>query len=589
MRKENSDFKTAFLSEAGSQLDNRDYHGYIELDDYACWVVADGIDECETKKSAEMIVKDILETFKTMPGNSKSLLRDYLTIAHNLLQRESIQVRLKASIMVVVTDYRTIRYASAGNIHLQIFSKNRITLESQDQSYYQQKVDDETFPTDRSQGFEERNNLTTYMGMPERFRPYISKKHKLQEMDVLVITTVGLWEHVTNIELLDGVEGTTEPGEVVDNLEDLLLSKQLPSLNNYTMAVIFVNKLFQKQKKWWPIIKKILIILIPLLIILGIWGFFAYRAHRQRVEIIYRIEGYQARGNEHVENESFYRALEQYNEAVSLLSGLRARDFDCDNLRRKQRVTELIVDGRSSLEREDLERARNYYTRARNYLLDYPEALRMFRMGYATDQINYIRDRIYLEELIALGDMQVQFGQYEEAVATYLQALRTALNIGRQEAMQTIDVRLQTARSLLNDAELAELLALADEEYARIREQERNLDPQATANLFEELARKYEEAGLSEEAARMRTIAAEIRTDAVASQQAQQEDLAAGLEERGDAAWLAGDLTLALSYFQAAERILRDIGSDARLNTVTQKIISVNELIEARRMIEADD
>ena len=43
MRKYNSSIKTAFLSEAGSQLSNNDYFGFVELDNYACYVIADGI------------------------------------------------------------------------------------------------------------------------------------------------------------------------------------------------------------------------------------------------------------------------------------------------------------------------------------------------------------------------------------------------------------------------------------------------------------------------------------------------------------------------------------------------------------------
>ena len=38
MRKQNSTFKTAFLSEAGSKLENNDYFAYVELDRYACYL-----------------------------------------------------------------------------------------------------------------------------------------------------------------------------------------------------------------------------------------------------------------------------------------------------------------------------------------------------------------------------------------------------------------------------------------------------------------------------------------------------------------------------------------------------------------------
>lgn len=45
MRKQNSDFEARFISEEGSRLKNRDYFGYVELDEFACYVIADGITE----------------------------------------------------------------------------------------------------------------------------------------------------------------------------------------------------------------------------------------------------------------------------------------------------------------------------------------------------------------------------------------------------------------------------------------------------------------------------------------------------------------------------------------------------------------
>ena len=39
MRRQNSTFKTGFISEAGSELKNHDYFAFVELEDYACYVI----------------------------------------------------------------------------------------------------------------------------------------------------------------------------------------------------------------------------------------------------------------------------------------------------------------------------------------------------------------------------------------------------------------------------------------------------------------------------------------------------------------------------------------------------------------------
>ena len=583
MRKTNSEFKTAFLSEAGSQLENRDYFGYVELDDYACWVLADGIDECESKQSAELIVKDILESFTTNPGNSKKLLREYITEAHKLLRKESTRVRLKASVMVVVTDYVTIRYVMSGNVHLQLVSQNRISLESKDQSYYQQKVDDDTFPTDRSKGFRERNNLTNYLGTPAQFRPYISKKMKLKETDTMIFMTVGIWEHVNNSEVLDGVDQTSDPQAVIDNLEDVLLSKQYRLLKNYTVAAVFVNKLFLKEKKWWPVLKKVLMILIPILIIALVLGFFALRNRRQRLDMIERIGIHEQRGDQYIEDGNFRRALEQYTEAIDLL--MDVRNYENEDLERKKRVNVFVVEGISSSDRDELDQARTNFIRARDYMITYDQELDLFDMGFVLNRIDYINTRIYISDLIVLGDIQVEANQHESAINTFLAARQAAVNINRQDMLQLIDVRLERARSLSEAADANEAAADATAAAAAAAADVADglLDPETAAGRYDEIARKFEEAGMHDRAAEMRARAEQLRADAAATELARQEVVARGLEERGDEALLQGDYQLALTYYQAAESIYRSIGSVTGLTVITQKILAVNELIRVQQ------
>ena len=589
MRKQNSDFKTSFLSEVGTQLENRDYHGYVELDDFACWVVADGIDESETKKSAELVVKAVLEAFSKKPGITRRHLREYLKTAHRTLMRESTQVRLKASVMIVVTDYIVLRYAHAGNVRLQTVFDSLIELESKDHSYYQQKVNDGTYHIDRSTGFDERNNLINYAGILKGFSPYVSKKYKLDEMETVLIMTVGFWEHVTNIEVLDGLDNTTDPKEVTDNLEDQLLSKQAKDLNNYTIAAIFVNKLFLKEKKIWPFIKRILFILIPVLLILGIWLFIRHRNNLAQQQLTERVTQYKQNGNDYVIHGSFTRALEQYNSAVALLPEIRHFEYE-ENLRLKHRLNQLIVDGYAVVEREDFERARDYFIRARNYLIDYGHLIPVFESGHIINQIDYIDMRINIDGLITLADLQVELGQYGRALNTYRAARTVAIGLNNLPLMQRLNISVETAQALYDDENQAVARAEAEEAEQRANDGE-GLTPDELADLVEDVARMYQDASLYEDAARMRTRAEEIRNDAAASDILEQQQLAGELEASGDEALLSGDYENALAYYQAAERIYRSINSEFNITLIAQKILAVNDLINAEeeRERQADE
>ena len=71
MKKINSEFKTANMSEEGQQLSNRDYFGYVEMDDFACYVLSDSLDEDSSTNSAKIVV-DSIKTY-----NIPDVLNDY--------------------------------------------------------------------------------------------------------------------------------------------------------------------------------------------------------------------------------------------------------------------------------------------------------------------------------------------------------------------------------------------------------------------------------------------------------------------------------------------------------------------------------
>ena len=62
MRRMNSEFKTANMSEEGQKLSNRDYFGYVEMDDFAI-------------NSARLVVESIIRNFTEAPSMGKRHLQ----------------------------------------------------------------------------------------------------------------------------------------------------------------------------------------------------------------------------------------------------------------------------------------------------------------------------------------------------------------------------------------------------------------------------------------------------------------------------------------------------------------------------------
>lgn len=73
MRRINSEFQTVNMSEEGQKLSNRDYFGYVEMDDFACYVLADSLDGDSSINSAKLVVESIIRDFTEVPSMGKGV------------------------------------------------------------------------------------------------------------------------------------------------------------------------------------------------------------------------------------------------------------------------------------------------------------------------------------------------------------------------------------------------------------------------------------------------------------------------------------------------------------------------------------
>lgn len=317
MRKENASFETKFISEAGSYLNNADYFAFVELKDYACYVIADGIDTDDMKKSAQQAVTAVIAKFSDMPGMSKAKLKSYMAEAHRTLLEESAEIRLEASILVLVTDYKKARWAHAGNCRLALLHNGAIIEATKDTSLTQRLADSEEIPLDMVSSHEERNNLYAYLGQPGKFSPVISAKHSLEDGDIILLETRGAWENIGDAELLDATDGVSKAEEVCTGLEDVILSQRLDIIENYTIVSIFVNKIYQnpKQGKYKKLITLLVSLAIALTIALTAILVTRYIMNRKNLE---KIDVIKEAGVEKLQEEKYEAAKDKLEEYESI-------------------------------------------------------------------------------------------------------------------------------------------------------------------------------------------------------------------------------------------------------------------------------
>jgi len=171
MRRMNSEFKTANMSEEGQKLSNRDYFGYVEMDDFACYVLADSLDEDSFVNSARLVVESVIRDFTEAPSMGKRRLKWMVRRAHMELLRQKKGMHLKASVVIAVTDYRKIRYAYVGNSRYYLIRNARIMERTEDQSLTNNLTEAGKIPLDQNAII-----YTPFWEKEERQRPRYPKR-----------------------------------------------------------------------------------------------------------------------------------------------------------------------------------------------------------------------------------------------------------------------------------------------------------------------------------------------------------------------------------------------------------------------------
>ncbi|MNW27268.1 hypothetical protein D3C74_40580 [compost metagenome] len=526
MRKENSDFQTAFVSEAGSYLDNRDYFAYIELDDMACYVLADGLDSDQELRSAEMAVKTMLENFIEKPSMSRRRMARALREAQEWLQFESRRVRLKASLLMIVTNYNKMVYVSCGHVRLYHFRAGRLNFRSKDHSLAQSMADDGRIPEESTSTHEERGNLLEYVGKPGRIHGTFSKKTQLADGDVLLLATPGMWEGVELAEMLGALEQSKDATEMTDTLEEVLLSKQQRVVNNYTAAAIYVNKVFQeKPRDVRKLIKRIVIALFVLLLLGGGATYMAIRQAAQKAQALEDMVESALQGDEYARNGDYMKAVKSYSEARN--AAIKINDKVHRNLYGKeQKVSQTLVDGDEYAADGDFEKAKSSYEKALKDSTLYPP----FQGEDIQKKIDQLDGFAKVAALQKEADLKFQGGSYQEALELYQQANLAATETEYTAAQKELQTKLADTEGKLKaiNQEVKEIQAGKLE--ARAERLLKSEDYEGAVDAYAKAQEIYQEIGKLESVLAMERSIAKAEDKASAASQAMPMDAGAGLD-----------------------------------------------------------
>ncbi|BBM57905.1 serine/threonine protein phosphatase-like protein [Leptotrichia trevisanii] len=495
MRKDEAKFITEFLSEAGTKAENSDYFGYVLLDNYAIWAVADGFDEEEgAKVAARIAVESVIEYFMLRPRFNYDVIKEMMDYA-NLKVKEKQEETQKYSLMhtsllIVISNYNSILYGNIGNTRFYHIRGGYIISQSRDDTIAQLLVDEEALNISDMRFHRQRNDLLQAIGDFGKIKPNIIKKPvELMEKDVFCLTTVGFWENIDEHDMENDLSRFEDKKQWLNSLEKRILASLRDNIENYTIAQVEVGAVaspepMEKDKR--KLIKKIILVMLIIVVIIlfvVIWNV------KRRNGILQAATQYEKLADEEILKKNFNNSIDnlkleigEYEKLkpksrgiIGFLTNAEKKRADAskkiDEINKKIGETEKIKKAFSDInEGNELFNSGNYdeanvkYQQAKYNLND---------NSYKRDELNTeeilttldsrINSTVKLKEAKALetaGDTAVNEGSYNLAKVSYKNAADMYLENGRADYVSQVEKKLEEItdkeKTAYNGAMLAE-------------------------------------------------------------------------------------------------------------------------------------
>lgn len=590
MRKQNSKFNTNFISEEGSSLKNSDFFAYAELDNFACYVLADGIEDVADSESAKEAVESIIAKFQEKPSISKGKIHGYLKHANEVLLKAEKYMKLKASIVVAVTDYENVRFGYAGNVRAKLYRNNKMFYKTIDTSLSSEMVSKEMISEDALSRHEQRSNLYTFLGQ-KGFSPVISGKIKLVDTDILILYTKGVWENVSEGEI-DNIfaESGKDPKDALLKVEAVLLDKNLGYIDNYTIAGIYIDKVFiesdTKKKKRRKLI--LIVSIASVVVILGaIIALYFYKKYTK--ELKEDMNTHYEKMLKFIEMENYTKADTECEESIKKAESLRNKEMK-DLLYHYEQVIEGIIEADEKYDAKSYKEAKPLYELI---LSEIPYADNA-GLSYVRKRLDFISGYESVNLSIDNGDILFDSEIYDKARERYVDAKTEARDIGYEEGKLKAEAKLlavdqaiakkdegkqaEADKQSQNLKSANDMLSAGDEALSKGD----FLSARANYNTAKDILEKSgESAGLSELEQKISTADKKI------SEGDEEKNKAGGYAVTADEAFLRGDFESARENYEYARRLYVKLKDEINTIEMDKKLSDVQKRIDEKEKEES--
>ena len=478
MRKNEAKFTTVFFSEAGTKNKNNDYFGYVQLDNYAIWAVADGFDEEEgADVAARLAVESAIEYFMLHPEFSREIISEIMSYVNLKVREKQTETEryslMHTSFLIVISNYNALLYGNIGNTRFYHLRNGYVISQSSDDTVAQLLVEEEALNTGDLKYHRQRNDLLQAIGDYGEIKPNILKTPiTLQEKDVFCLTTIGFWENIDEKEMEVELSRYDESKKWLVSLEKKVVATLRDDVENYTFAAVTIEDVAEplpmekNNKKFFIKIVAVAIASILIILTLTLWHV------KKKKDIMNKVTVYEQQAEEELIKKNFENSVKELELVIGEYEKLKPKSrgiigFFLNADARRKEMDKKIEETKSKI--KDTEKLKKVFSDIRegNELFNsgnYEEASKKYQEAkYNLEQNTYKRDEVNTEEVLSeinsrieatsklkeaknleiTGDTAFTSGNYNLAKENYKMASDIYLANGRADYVSSMEEKIR--------------------------------------------------------------------------------------------------------------------------------------------------
>ena len=478
MRKNEAKFTTVFFSEAGTKNKNNDYFGYIQLDNYAIWAVADGFDEEEgADVAARLAVESEIEYFMLHPGFNIEIINEIMSYANLKVREKQTETEryslMHTSLLIVISNYNALLYGNIGNTRFYHLRNGYVISQSSDDTVAQLLVGEEALNTGDLKYHRQRNDLLQAIGDYGKIKPNILKTPViLQEKDTFCLTTIGFWENIDEKEMEVELSRYDEGKKWLVSLEKKVIATLRDNVENYTFAAVGIEAVAEplpmekNNRKFFIKIALVAIASILIILTLTLWQV------KKRKDIMNKVTVYEQQAEEELIKKNFENSVKELELVIGEYEKLKPKSrgvigFFLNADARRKEMDRKIEETKSKI--KDTEKLKKVFSDIRegNEFFNngnYEEASKKYQEAkYNLEQNTYKRDEVNTEEVLSeinsrieatsklkeaknleiTGDTAFTSGNYNLAKENYKMASDIYLANGRADYVSSMEEKIR--------------------------------------------------------------------------------------------------------------------------------------------------